>query len=158
MDLLAPLQASATRSCLYSLCVTQNADLASCLAHACMLQISPHHQKPQRRVEHVQGLTYVYPEDKKIGCVEITGRDLMTLEAEEFVNDTVMDYRSMQIRDEYRKRFQNNETTVKIHFFSAFFHKKLTEKGKHTRAEVQHWRENAMISCRFRMLQDRFLT
>jgi hypothetical protein len=84
----------------------------------------------------LQGLKYVYPEDKKIGCVEVTGRDLMTLEDAEFVNDTIMDYYTMRIKDRYREWLREGKTTVQLHFFSAFFYKKLTERGSHTNKEV----------------------
>jgi hypothetical protein len=81
----------------------------------------------------------VYPESAQVGCVEVTARDLMTLEHAEFVNDTIMDFRSMWVKDEYEKAYKAGASTAKakIHFFSAFFFKKLTEKGKHTRDEVR---------------------
>ena len=85
----------------------------------------------------VQGLKYVYPEDKRIGAVEVTGRDLMTLEPAEFVNDTIMDYQSMKIQEEYSALLAQGVTTAKIHFFTAFFFKKLTESGRHTEDDVR---------------------
>jgi Ulp1 family protease len=84
----------------------------------------------------VQGLSYVYPEDGGIGSVEVTGNDLKTLEDTEFVNDTIMDYYSKFLFDRYKQAYEAGTTPVKMHFFTAFFYKKLTEKGQHTRREV----------------------
>lgn len=84
----------------------------------------------------MQGLSYIYPEDRKVGCVEVTGRDLMTLGATEFVNDTIMDYYTMWLKQQYAQAFQGGTTQAKIHFFSAFFYKKFTEKNQHEKIAV----------------------
>ena len=63
-----------------------------------------------------------------VGAVEVTGHDLLTLRPMEFVNDTIMDYYSKKIADNYRQWFDKGDTDVKLHWFNSFFYKKLTEK------------------------------
>jgi Ulp1 protease family, C-terminal catalytic domain len=89
-----------------------------------------------RAMACAQGCTYTYPEHGQIGCVEVTGYDLRTLEPAEFVNDTIMDYYSKVIQDEYSSAHSPDGSEPQLHFFNAFFYKKLTESGAHTHKEV----------------------
>jgi Ulp1 family protease len=85
----------------------------------------------------VQGQKYTYPEDGQVGCVEVTGYDLRTLQPAEFVNDTIMDYYSKVIQDHYSDPGGDGDEHPQLHFFNAFFFKKLTESGAHTTKEVR---------------------
>lgn len=55
------------------------------------------------------------------------GYDLDTLAGSAWVNDKIMDYYLMKIRDLYRERKAAKRTDIKIHFFNGFFFTKLLE-------------------------------
>ena len=102
----------------------------------------------------MQGLSYVYPEDGRIGSVEVTGRDLDTLDHTEFVNDTIMDYYSKRIFERYEAWHAEGDTPVKLHFFTAFFYKKLTESGAHTINDVRPCRVGISVRVAVRARAD----
>eukprot|EP00892_Ulva_mutabilis_P005389 jgi/Ulvmu1/3221/UM015_0262.1 len=79
--------------------------------------------------KELEGLHYVYPEHGGVGAVDVNGHDLRTLQDMEFVNDKIMDYYSKRIHEQYAEWCKSGYTKVKIHFFNAFFFKKLTEHG-----------------------------
>ena len=83
-----------------------------------------------------EGFSCQYPTTGGLGCVEVKPFDLKTLESTEFVNDTIIDYYSKVIQDKYKKLHEEGTTKPKLHFFNAFFFKKLTERGKHTKDAV----------------------
>lgn len=70
-----------------------------------------------------------------VGSVEVTGYDLLTLKPCEFVNDTIMDYYSKRIADQYREAYSAGLTSVKLHWFNSFFYKKLTERCRDSMGE-----------------------
>lgn len=71
----------------------------------------------------------MYPEQGGVGAVDVNGHDLRTLQDMEFVNDKIMDYYSKRIYEQYVMWRECGWTKPKIHFFNAFFFKKLTEQG-----------------------------
>lgn len=77
----------------------------------------------------LQGLHYVYPEEGGVGAVDVNGHDLRTLQDMEFVNDKIMDYYSIRIKEKYNHWRATGKTNAKIHFLNAFFFKKLTEQS-----------------------------
>lgn len=77
----------------------------------------------------LQGLHYVYPEGGGVGAVDVNAHDLRTLQDMEFVNDKIMDYYSIKIKEKYNHWKETGKTNAKIHFFNAFFFKKLTEQS-----------------------------
>lgn len=96
-----------------------------------------------------QGCKYTYPEDGQVGCVEVTGDDLRTLEAAEFVNDTIMDYYTKVLQGRHT-RTGDGASSSNLHFFNAFFFKKLTESGAHTASEARCFHVQADTHGRLR--------
>lgn len=87
----------------------------------------------------MQGLHYLYPEEGGVGAVDVNGHDLQTLQDMEFVNDKIMDYYSIKIKEKYSHWKQTGRTNAKIHFFNAFFFKKLTEHSPGYSLESTQW-------------------
>ncbi|GAX77978.1 hypothetical protein CEUSTIGMA_g5420.t1 [Chlamydomonas eustigma] len=101
---------------------TDGADLADLMSKDVTVEL--HTSDAQK----FKGLKFVYPpngERAAVGRVEVTAEDINRIEAEEFLNDTVIDFYIQWI-----EKHLPEESRQRYYFFNSFFYKKLTEKHK----------------------------
>lgn len=70
----------------------------------------------------LEGLSCMYPEDRRVGCIQLFPRDLQSLQAGQYVNDSIMDFFIKQLQLRVSER--GDQSCL---FFNSFFHKKLAE-------------------------------
>ncbi|KAK9818403.1 hypothetical protein WJX72_012123 [[Myrmecia] bisecta] len=88
-------------------------------------RIGQHRTTTQR----FEGLKALYPKEGGLTSVEITGGDMIRLDPEEFLNDTIIDFYIKFVQDEICKLPGGEAILDQCYFFNSFFYKKLTEKS-----------------------------